>query len=298
MTPDQIFKTLATPDSLPREAMIAARACREEMLPLFIEHIERLARATDDTVTDEDRDACLFVFYLLGEWREPRAYRPIARLLRTDGKLLDLVLGDGLTQCASRVIASVFDGDLQPLFDVLDDPHAFEFAQAQAMDALVIVAHNHPSARSAVHGYLQAFSDLNVRKPDVLWETWAFAVADLGFTDLEPKVRLAFEQGLIPSELSTFEFFQRQLRSAASRGISDSFLEGHNSEPIEDAIDELSRWYSFSDAVSPTPAWGARGTGNLPGFFGQPFERDGPKVGRNDPCPCGSGKKFKKCCLH
>jgi hypothetical protein len=22
------------------------------------------------------------------------------------------------------------------------------------------------------------------------------------------------------------------------------------------------------------------------------------KVGRNDPCPCGSGKKFKKCCLH
>ncbi len=23
--------------------------------------------------------------------------------------------------------------------------------------------------------------------------------------------------------------------------------------------------------------------------------RDGPKVGRNDPCPCGSGKKYKKC---
>jgi uncharacterized protein YchJ len=22
------------------------------------------------------------------------------------------------------------------------------------------------------------------------------------------------------------------------------------------------------------------------------------KVGRNEPCPCGSGKKFKKCCLH
>ena len=25
---------------------------------------------------------------------------------------------------------------------------------------------------------------------------------------------------------------------------------------------------------------------------------EGPRVGRNDPCPCGSGKKFKKCCLH
>jgi SEC-C motif-containing protein len=28
-----------------------------------------------------------------------------------------------------------------------------------------------------------------------------------------------------------------------------------------------------------------------------PLYRDEPKVGRNDPCPCGSGKKYKKCCL-
>jgi preprotein translocase subunit SecA len=27
-----------------------------------------------------------------------------------------------------------------------------------------------------------------------------------------------------------------------------------------------------------------------------PFKRKTPKVGRNDPCPCGSGKKYKKCC--
>jgi preprotein translocase subunit SecA len=27
-----------------------------------------------------------------------------------------------------------------------------------------------------------------------------------------------------------------------------------------------------------------------------PVEREAPKVGRNDPCPCGSGKKYKKCC--
>ena len=27
-----------------------------------------------------------------------------------------------------------------------------------------------------------------------------------------------------------------------------------------------------------------------------PTQREEPKVGRNDPCPCGSGKKYKKCC--
>ena len=30
--------------------------------------------------------------------------------------------------------------------------------------------------------------------------------------------------------------------------------------------------------------------------FEQTYRRDTPKVGRNDPCPCGSGKKYKKCC--
>lgn len=28
----------------------------------------------------------------------------------------------------------------------------------------------------------------------------------------------------------------------------------------------------------------------------QPYVRSAPKIGRNDPCPCGSGKKYKKCC--
>lgn len=30
----------------------------------------------------------------------------------------------------------------------------------------------------------------------------------------------------------------------------------------------------------------------------EPVRRSQPRVGRNDPCPCGSGRKYKKCCLH
>jgi hypothetical protein len=31
-------------------------------------------------------------------------------------------------------------------------------------------------------------------------------------------------------------------------------------------------------------------------FLGRPFSRTEPKIGRNEACPCGSGKKYKKCC--
>jgi len=37
---------------------------------------------------------------------------------------------------------------------------------------------------------------------------------------------------------------------------------------------------------------------NIPEIPGEakPITRSAPKIGRNDPCPCGSGKKYKKCC--
>jgi SEC-C motif-containing protein len=35
-----------------------------------------------------------------------------------------------------------------------------------------------------------------------------------------------------------------------------------------------------------------------PGGGGETVRRDAPKIGRNDPCHCGSGKKFKKCHGH
>ena len=36
-------------------------------------------------------------------------------------------------------------------------------------------------------------------------------------------------------------------------------------------------------------------SGNGDGGTPQQVKRESAKVGRNDPCPCGSGKKFKKC---
>ena len=57
-------------------------------------------------------------------------------------------------------------------------------------------------------------------------------------------------------------------------------------------IAELSTWYGFSEAYLEAE----RRRGKLASAAS--FVHAGPKVGRNDPCPCGSGRKFKKCCLH
>jgi hypothetical protein len=51
---------------------------------------------------------------------------------------------------------------------------------------------------------------------------------------------------------------------------------------------------------APDAGMPARGNGPKPARTGgddviKQVKRDEPKVGRNDPCPCGSGKKYKKC---
>ena len=39
----------------------------------------------------------------------------------------------------------------------------------------------------------------------------------------------------------------------------------------------------------------AAAAGRRPEMVVETVRRDEPKVGRNDPCPCGSGKKYKQC---
>ena len=43
--------------------------------------------------------------------------------------------------------------------------------------------------------------------------------------------------------------------------------------------------------------WAAQEEEGDVGEYVEPYVREAPKIGRNDPCPCGSGKKYKRCCM-
>ena len=68
----------------------------------------------------------------------------------------------------------------------------------------------------------------------------------------------------------------------------------------EDYQDEAAR-----PTVRRGPSVGG-GAGQMPQAAPKPedarkpetYRREMPKVGRNDPCPCGSGKKYKNCCMN
>jgi len=64
----------------------------------------------------------------------------------------------------------------------------------------------------------------------------------------------------------------------------------------EEAMAEETARVIFTPTQAIVEAFDAALEGRRPGERIGPVVRDAPKVGRNDPCPCGSGKKYKRCC--
>jgi hypothetical protein len=285
MTPEAIMAAFAERGPLPRAALEAAGRSREAMVPIFLDHLAQLARADPETGADDP--AFIFVYHLLAEWRVTEAYRPLIRLLRRDPAFVDALMDDGITECGARVVVSVFDGDLEPIIETALDPDAEEFVRGQMLDALAMLALRAAPLRPAVEDFLRRFPTLaDDRTPDIVWCSWSTAVAALGLTDMTEAVREVYEGGLIDPLIADFAGFKADL--ARSGQPNWSFLRG----PITDTIAELSTWHCFSEAYLEAEAPAQQRLAAEAAVSAR-----GPKVGRNDPCPCGSGKKYKKCCL-
>jgi hypothetical protein len=74
-----------------------------------------------------------------------------------------------------------------------------------------------------------------------------------------------------------------------SPGIVDDFHAAMYNSPVLGMVESV-----FAGGLSDIPP---EFLGLPPGFTQSSFKDPSPDVGRNDPCPCGSGKKYKKCCL-
>ncbi len=296
MTPDEIMRDLARDDIFPKAAMAEARARREEMVPVFLDMVSRLARQPIPAMKRSDLMALIPVFHMLGEWQDPRAYRPLLQVLRRPTKVIDHLLGDAVTETSFRVIAGTFDGDLQPLFDAIEDEKTDEFARASLMSALVLITQLHPAQRPAIEDYFRTFRQRCPKASTEVLVGWMEAIADLGLEDMSETVRDVFDKGLIPKDYCDFGHFLEDLKATLNADGSPANRR-YQKSLITNAIDELSKWYGYSDAFLTQQKVRKVSNDLRVAPWTEALKSPTAPVGRNDPCPCGSGKKFKKCCL-
>jgi preprotein translocase subunit SecA len=120
---------------------------------------------------------------------------------------------------------------------------------------------------------------------------------------------------LIEYKTEAYEMFVELMANIKNEVLHNLFRSTSNLQAFENFLSTLPQFLLREHAPSAPTA-----TGPSPGFHGDrmsggssmsgngegdgselkldlaPVRRDQPKVGRNEPCPCGSGKKFKNCC--
>jgi len=275
-----------------------------------------LDRALRQDLNTPDQRLLFRGIHILGGRQMPAAFRPFIAFLRGPRERVD-ILGDAITEALAKILAGLFDGDDEPLRGLIADPAPDIFVRAAALRAMGTLCFERRIDRETFATFLRRLEHekLLSENDDVLWAAWMEVIGVLGMAELAPQVWAAFADERIPSYMASVTNFDELLRDAAARPDDRERLAENGMGAIEDVLVELERYPPWNDPDAdeasdddlPDYLWNASDADEISdddllawaaeGLTTHPTHNPFRDVGRNDPCPCGSGKKFKKCCL-
>ncbi|MBV8662544.1 MAG: DUF1186 domain-containing protein [Hyphomicrobiales bacterium] len=288
MNVDEALRQFSEGDDFPAAAMQWALDNWSEASPRFIARLR--AYAAGGNRSSEAMDAVFTILHLCGEKQEERAYAPLCQIIANDEAIEEL-LGDAVTETLTGILIGVYDGDIEPLKQAIEAEKGDEFARSAALEALAYLVRTKGAlSDDDMRAYLRVLRrEAKPRGDSFLWTTWAATAANLGYDDLRLDVATLNKDGWIGEFEFTLEDFDRHSRAAREDEAGLGGFEADDVRPFANTVETLASW------AAPTgDEWEDEDDGDpFRGPVINPF-RD---VGRNDPCPCGSGKKYKKCCL-
>jgi len=278
----------------PKAAIQEAVAHREDVIPPLLEVLESVARDPESFASNGDRMIHIYAMYLLAQFREARAYPLLIQIFSVPGEVPFDLAGDVVTDDLGRILASVSDGDISGMTSLVENEHANEYVRSAAMDGLLTLVVCGRRSRDEVMTYFRGLFRTLERTPSMAWDGLAAACADLCPAEVEVELRQAYDDGLIDPGFIAWE----EITEAVAEGPEGALERAKGRYTLmTDVVEEMEWWACFhedeedfeedEDSFGPLPE-------DLE--VQEPYRRTQPKVGRNEPCPCGSGKKFKKCC--
>ncbi len=278
--------------TLPETALRACVARFGEAAQPLRALLDRAAAGKD--LSEEDSLRFFRGLHVLAAARDVESCASLLRLLRRPADEVEDLLGDAVGVNLPRIVISLFDGDDEALLAAAADREADEFVRGAILDAAVYLAWKGRLDRERLRHFLIAFHAKRLAEDEAcVWHSWMRAVALLDFRDLVPLVEAAWKAGRIDHDTQEWSEFGIDLARARTAYADESRFYGSAAGTVDDIVAELdwTRHWADVDARADAPAQPREDPADTP--FVNPY-RD---IGRNDPCPCGSGKKAKKCCL-
>jgi len=290
---EEHLDAVATEPKLPDFAVGMCLARIEESAPKLR---AVLLRAVDGEALSDDESLLLFRgLHILGGARDREACQPLLRLLRRPTEEIDDLIGDTVTESLASIVTGVFDDDVDALFALIIDSSIDGYIRESLFGAATFLAWERRIQRDRYREFLVRFyQERSAEDGDQAWVGWLHAIALLGLRDLIPLVDSAYREERIPEEwIDRPEFDEDLATTERAPDDIDRFTQ-NNLGYIEDVLVSLD-WTRGTEDVFDEDGEEAPWTDVV--YPNEPVRNPWRHVGRNDPCPCGSGKKAKKCCL-
>jgi len=300
-------------DRLPEEALRACQQHCEVVTRRLIEVLQEAVRLGREGTVREG-NAHFFALFLLTEFEAKEALPTILELYALREPVLDGILGGAVTEVSRRVLA-VLAGDQPDLIESLvPNQQLDDYVRWEAAATLCQLVRDERISRA--DGLSRLVRQL--RSAVEAKDTWGVTIAICELEHLNPlevqdEIKAAFDRKLVDESIIDWSCITKYALHPEQPGTCPG-LANWRPGRITDTVEELQKWHCFSDAARQdfsAPLEQASPLENPD--FGDDFQvldtvergnsdsstirNETPHVGRNDPCPCGSGKKYKKCCL-
>ena len=284
-----------------REAVESAIARKEQCTPYLLRVLEEIADLDGARRRDSEDGYIghLYAMYLLAQFRETRAHPLMLKIGMLPSDLLDALLGDFVTEAFGNALASTCGGDIAGIQSLIENANADEWIRGAALAALVTLVSAGAKSREEIVGYFrELFRGKLTDTNNIVWSDLVAFATDLCATELLGDIERAYEKDLVDPGIIGLNEVNRDLAKGAARALK-RLLDDSNRKFIDDTVEEFGRWSCFhreeeererqrrKRLETPSPEWND---------ISVQYKRNSPKIGRNEPCPSGSGKKYKKCC--
>jgi len=185
------------------------------------------------------------------------------------------------------------EGNVEPLIGIIEDTQASHWSRSAALDAWKIRVLEGDSSREGLLSYLISRGDVEATRllsieggyGDLqLLNCIVLAAIGIGANEMRERIDGWYDNHLIDT-LTVSQKYVHQRLSTSFESCRERLRE-RQSGYIRDVSAEMGGMHGFREKIEKKSA----NRGYVP--LEVPIS---PKIGRNDPCHCGSGKKFKKC---
>jgi hypothetical protein len=297
-------------DVMPLEAFEVVQRNRNEAIPFLIQAIQD-AVAEARRGKDVESARAFFSLFLLTEMKAREAFPVILDAYTLDDDGLDNVFGDGWTQIGATLFSAMTD-DPDAHEAIARDASRLPMVRSMAAEALEQMIQDGRITRSDALTRLRGLLRDAIAEQDNshLVSFLVSIVSSVGAEEAQDDLRRAFDLDLVdPMFIQRHhveqyiadwkkEFDARQesirlLRREDWTAALKIFYHSDRREDDEEFDDEydVAEWQTAKASL-----FGSVDPFEMSSAPVEQLHRITPKIGRNEPCPCGSGKKYKKCC--